>query len=339
MDNLLGEMFYGWRSPGWHGKGITTTTPCTAMEALNLIQGEYEVETRPLYMPDHINPGKFVPVDDYIAVVRKPMPIDPHIRVFGIEKEGFKTFDGPRELCLAWDKHVDTPVETIGVIGQGETFFLTSQMDGLSIKGDDLNTYLFCDADFSKGKAVSIRVTCIRVVCQNTVFLARSQSLETYHINHTSGNIRKQLDDILRNVTDRAKNSRELMKDVFDLLASRPMNATAMVRFATEVYPLPPEPELPLEITPEERDKRMGMFELRQGKVFDMRKAVNDIFNGKGFGSDTTAFAGTQWGAYNSVVELADWGGKERKTTGIPGLTDSTVGVKERALKILIPNN
>ena len=51
-----------------------------------------------------------------------------------------------------------------------------------------------------------------------------------------------------------------------------------------------------------------------QAKVQDARVSVRMLFEGMATGSDTEAFKGTAYGAYNSVVEYMDYNRKGTRT-------------------------
>lgn len=321
--NLFGERFYGNRKPAWHGLGVTGAD-LTAQEAFSSIT-PYDVELKPLFLEGG------VPIENQ-AIVRTPVPDDPIERVFGVVGKDY-TLTSPMEVCRIFDERVNHPVETIGALGMGETFFLTCQLPIFDVMGDEVENYMLVVSPYTGWSAIQVRVTPVRVVCQNTLVAAKSASSEVYRIIHNEqadNRLRAWMGQVYQKALDRSKT----LTQAFEMFAQYQPRGTTVDSILGKIYP---EPKAPGSNLPDElKDARALEYEYAVKSATRSREAVTELFNGKATGADVPAFKGTGWGLYNSVVEWEDYRPTTREESrGANALFGDRASVKERAFKVV----
>ena len=237
--NLFSTRFFQNRTePAWHGLGINSDEPITATEALTRV-GSYATELRPLY----------VEVDGeqrdtrYWQIVRLPTPDDPTHRLFGAPVGEHFELIGPEAATALWDANVrdldnqPVPLETFGVLGKGERLFMSARLPGMTVKGDDIDTYLLYDNPLY-GQSIGIFVVPIRVVCQNTLTAAIGQAVQTKRVVHSSG-ASGFIGQWLSQVYGSALQTVALMNEAFNALAEKPVKDVEVQWIVDTVYPMP----------------------------------------------------------------------------------------------------
>lgn len=168
--NIFGDRFMGVRQPAWHKLGITPETSPRPYEGLQMIDGDFEIVKAPLSATVETLFGKTsIEIPGKYAIVREPTNEAQEFAIFGTCANDYEIIQR-RDIANALDKLTSRwPVETIGMLGQGETVFFTLDADSTSIGGDEIKQY-FLVTDTVDGKtSLRISFTPIRVVCQNTL--------------------------------------------------------------------------------------------------------------------------------------------------------------------------
>lgn len=292
--NLFGKRFYSHRVPAWHNLGLVLEEELGAVDAFHRIGG-YDVRYRPIITVDGLAvPGR--------ALVRGPVADDPNEVVLGVVSEDY-TLITPADTCHIWDRAVGKPVETIGSLGRGEELFITTKLPSFDVKGDELDSYLLCCNDFSGARSAEASVVPVRVVCQNTLVVARNMASESYFVRHT-GDAAERLAEWLKEIYWRAQEKADALKEVFEILAEHRMRARQAESVLSFTYPFRAEPTINApETTMTVRRQR---WEALKDNMLLRRRTAKELFEGRGTGMDSLATAGTAWGLYNAVVELED---------------------------------
>lgn len=232
------------------------------------------------------------------GIFRDPTPDDNQVRMFGMVNMDY-TLLTPQDFCQIWDNSVPQSLETLGILGHGEEMFLTIKLPSVSIKGDDVDNYLLAVNDMSGKEKMLVKVTSVRVVCQNTLMVAKGQSTLAYKIAHNA-EIKETLHDNLVNVFSSAVRKSEEISVIFKALANKRVTPEEIETVLNFSYPLPFLKENP---TQEDRN-----FYERIAEAMEARKlAALDLFRGRGKGSETEAAVGTAWGLYNAITELENF--------------------------------
>jgi phage/plasmid-like protein (TIGR03299 family) len=170
MPHLIGKMFYVGEVP-WHGLG-------TLLPALQDLEGaiaagglDWTVSTRPLSVA-----GESLSVaPQRLAVVRDDRKTGERGRVLGVvhpqfqllqNRDGLALFDG---LFEGGGKY-----ETGGYLKEGEVVWLQAALaEPIQVgDNDELKTYLLFSNSHDGTRPIDIRLTTVRVVCNNTLTLA-----------------------------------------------------------------------------------------------------------------------------------------------------------------------
>jgi len=175
-DEVFGERFFGALKPAWHRKGIVLAEPTSATDAYQLM-GKYDVTLDPLFTEYQM------PVDAN-AIVRAPTHDEPTRRVFGVVSDRYKLIT-PENMIEVYDRVVSRPVETMAALRNGAVFLLSTKLPNYDVSGDEIENYMLVDNHMTGLGACHVRVTPVRVVCQNTLSMGISQAEETHRIVHT----------------------------------------------------------------------------------------------------------------------------------------------------------
>ena len=299
MHNIFNNRFYSLREIPWHRLGVVSDVEESAVSAFNRMT-PYIVELCPL--TTETDGGVKLALKEQ-AIVRWPTPDDPHFRSFGVVGPKYCLVD-PLRTCEIWDESVNKPVETLGVLGVGERMFITTKLEPFDIRGDQVESYLLLDNPYTGSSAIEVRLTPVRVVCQNTLIAARSASTETFKIVHDA-KVEERLRSWMRGIVLRAEGKLAAMRQVFDHMAREIVPQTDAEEILRQVY-VPasppkyvPDPALMLE--------REAAYEASVQWAQNSALRVLECWQGLGTGMGLPATDGTLWGLYNAVVEVEDY--------------------------------
>lgn len=292
--NLFGERFGDARQPAWHELGQVFETEVSATSALKKI-GDYHVELVGA-KAGNVSLQKN-------AILRRPTTDDPETRVFGIVGEEYVLLT-PQDVCSIYDEHVGKPVETIGALGLGETFFLSTQLPTLDVKGDEVENYLLISNPMTGLQSAEIRVTPVRVVCQNTLIASDRMATQKLKIVHDK-TAKTRMAEWLRETYEFAETTTKVLNDLFEVMAGARIKDVQARKLFEAAYPTPNKPDTnaPKHIM----DQRLRWWEENVNLMQRRREGAKSLFEGMGTGMDLPAAKGTVWGAYNAVVETEDY--------------------------------
>ena len=176
MAANVGEMFYTGNVP-WHGLGVALAQPADLDEALKVGGLNWRVEDVDLLTAD--DPPS--PVEKRKALVRSDRLPGDDRRVLGVAHRAFKPIQN-RDAGMLFDaifgqgKRV---YHTGGYLGGGEVVWLLAKIDKtLRIATNDIvQPYALMANSHDGSMAFNIRLTTVRVVCQNTLGLAMKERL------------------------------------------------------------------------------------------------------------------------------------------------------------------
>lgn len=211
LNELNGTVSYvenARREIAWHGLGQRFDRPLSAREILEMPNFSYQVEKgHMLHIPESI-----------VEAIKQGMPLDIALKdisakdiikshkctyrsdtndILGVvrdtyevvqNKEGFDFIDnitganGENPLC---DGAV---IETAGVLGKGERFFVTAKLPGNIRVGDskeEVTDYILFTNSHDGSSPVTALFTPIRVVCNNTLNAALKHAQNKYTFKHT----------------------------------------------------------------------------------------------------------------------------------------------------------
>lgn len=315
--NLFGDRFGDARKPAWHHLGQVFEKAISAAQALKKI-GSINVRLEAAQTETGIPLNK-------MAILRDPTTDDPEVRVFGIVGNDY-TLITPQDVCAIYDEQVGKPVETIGMLGKGEIFFLSTYLPTLDVRGDEVENYLLMSNPMTGLMSAEIRVTPVRVVCQNT--LIASEQLATQKLQITHDKYAKQrLAEWLRETYEFAETTSLVLRDLFEEMAKARVKTAEAQKLFEYAYPHPNKPRY--NATKAVMDQRIKWWEDGVSLAERRREGAKMLFEGMGTGMDTKAAKGTLWGAYNAVVETEDYR-RGREDTQVAASAMGWGGVPER---------
>jgi len=235
--------FVSVREKPWHNLGVIVENKMTSAECIKLAGLDFEVVKVPNYadvrghlvaegavadiaaMSDHrlisgadikdrfkINPKSFSTIRTDTYGILGTVGSDYHVVN---NNEAFEFFDNIVGESLAI-------YETAGALGGGETIFITAKIPQLLSFGDGIDTverYLVLSNTHDGSRSLEAFVTNVRVVCNNTLAVARSSASCRFRIRHT------------KNAAKRIDEARAILGMEDKLITAFSMNAVAMIDF------------------------------------------------------------------------------------------------------------
>ena len=291
-------MFYG--EEPWHGLGTKLERPATAAEAIEAARLDWTVSKVPLEARVQ---GRHLPVPRKYAIIRDDLTFDdlPLFRdedsedqspVLGIVGEQYTPLQNVDAFTF-FDPIVGEKAaiyHTAGVIGNGERIWILAKLpDDIRVAGDDITEkYLLLSNSHDGNSAVNVKLTPIRVVCQNTLSQALRQGPSISIIHTPSLPARLQQANQLLGIV---RIHYVKLEEAYQKMAARSVSAAELKTYLREVFPEPKEPE-------NERGKQ---------RAADFRAQAERLF-AEGTGNSVPGVNGTLWAAYNGVVEFVDYG-------------------------------
>jgi phage/plasmid-like protein (TIGR03299 family) len=291
-------MFYPGEVP-WHGLGVALARPADLDEALKVGGLNWLVDEVDLVTAD--DPPS--PVGRRKALVRVDRAAGDERRVLGVAHRAFKPIQN-RDAGMLFDaifgqgRHV---YHTGGYLGNGEVVWLLAKIDKtLRIAGDDIvQPYALMANSHDGSMAFNIRLTTVRVVCQNTLAVAMKDRLgEGFRRAHQGslvehaaaaqaffGATLRQLDSIAAS---------------FTLLSERQCSDAKVREILLALIPDPRKPR------GEGRNPGLKQaWEKRAEAAKAARTKITELRT-RGKGSELRGSRGTYWGLLNAVLEYVD---------------------------------
>ena len=304
MAHKIGEMFYVGEIP-WHKLGKKLNERPNLEEAIKAGGLDWTVSTAPLRVADE--PQSEVP--QRVAVLRDDRAPGKAGRVLGVVHPGFQLLQNRDGMALM-DSLLGANqriYETGGYLKQGEVVWLQAALPEPICIGasDELNTFLLFSNSHDGSRAIDIRLTTIRVVCNNTLTLALKSK-------KTAGVFRRNHGLDLRVISEQAKSFfKELLKEqaqhqeIMNRMAKTPCEDAFFQDFLRKLLPDPSKPA-----SAGEKQKVANAFETRLMKV---RQCRDEIVNVRRHGckqrlssSRVLAEAESWWSALNAVTAWVD---------------------------------
>jgi phage/plasmid-like protein (TIGR03299 family) len=310
-------MFYVNERP-WHRLGTHLKAPPTSAQAIRAAGLDWAVAKVPLYVAAQT---RLHELPDRFAVVRVDKLDKPDCPIFGLagreyeplqNAEAFEFFDP-----LVRDGSVT--YETAGALGRGERVWILARLreDVEIVSGDTIERFLLLSNSHDGSSSLQVKLTPVRVVCNNTLTLALSKG-RSLRIRHDQ-DVRIRL-EAARTFLGLVRADYEEAQALFRCLARTKLTSDRAVKYLEQVFPL------------DEDSASTRRAENRR------RWAYHLFEHGKGHDLDDVK--GTLWAAYNGVTELVDHCRSRRggPDTSLARLSSVWFGagaaIKGRALKV-----
>lgn len=260
----------------WHKLGTKLDKPATAAEAIEAAGLGFIVQTIGLRTEgsDLPVPGHFATVrtdtNDVLGVVgSKYVPIQ--------NKDAFTTFDS-----LVGEG--ETIYHTAGALGKGERIWILAKLpDYIRVNGNDVvEKFLLLTNSHDGSGAVRVKLTPIRVVCENTLAMALSgieDEVRIWHIAHADEKLKKAHE--ILGLTNKLYSE---LEHIFNCMSAKKMTQAATEEYMKNIFPINPQSN-------------------GQSRMHAVQERVLELVE-TGRGAETTK--GTLWGAFNAVTEYVD---------------------------------
>lgn len=300
MSHDIGAMFYVGERP-WHGLGKQLLRPATLDEALAAGELDWEVEKIPL-RTDEPTPDR---VSQRVAIARRDRKPGEPGRVLGVVHRGFVPLQN-REGAAIFDRLLalgEQRYHTGGYLRNGEVVWLMARLPDTIVVSDKdaLDTYLLYSNSHDGSRAIDIRLTTVRVVCQNTLSLAlgRSEIHAPFRRAHRHSPQLLEADSkaFFAEVRERIAVSQQ----VFRQLQGRPCDDAAFSRFLATLLPDLPALRNAVPNSPTARawaTRRALLMRDRDGIARVRREGVPQ--------AKVPPDAATWWGSVNAVTAWVD---------------------------------
>ena len=300
MAANIGEMFYTGKVP-WHGLGTRLDRPATLDEALKAGGLDWEVGHIDLQTTD----APPSPVSTRRAIVRLDRLAGDPGRVLGVAHRGFvpvQNRDGAR-LFDAIFGHGKQVYHTGGYLGRGQVVWLLAEIPNheREIGADDVVAPYALFANSHDGSmAFHIRLTTVRVVCQNTLSLAirEMQFGKQFRRSHSSSLYEHA--QAAQDFFAATLKEFDRVTGQFQSLATTKCDVATFNEILTSLFPDPARPR--------NAEKNPGLRSAWEKKLEDVRAARQSITdlrqNGKG--AELIKMGDSYWGVLNAITEFID---------------------------------
>lgn len=343
MHNLFGERFLGRDKPGWHNLGQVVPTGTRCVEGLQMIGGDIEIQKMQTYVQIETPFGiDLVGTGEY-AIMRAPTPDDNRWRNFGTVSDRFEIIQS-RQIAELLDTLTDKwHLETIGLLGKGETLFVTLFTGEYDVAGTDPIKNYFFVTDTQDGRhALKIGFTPVRIVCQNTLKLALNKAQVALDISHfdTAAELAGRI-----NLMGKMQQAQAESLEVLNAMAGIVLAPEQIDQVFEAAYPYPKEPRRVQLFRELSESGNQGPATLLLDKVmedqkeWEYNKGRADILRDgahwlmEKWNDEQPALAQTAWGAYNVVAESADWREGRSDEVNVSPIFGSRALEKERAFR------
>lgn len=307
-DAIFSQRFYGHRAPAWHSKGRVSDKQETALEVWSQMT-PYGLELRPLFADYSLkgDGSEFGELEEK-WICRTPVPDDNCIHNFGIVGPDYQLLQ-PQDVCEVFDQVSNGLfVETMGSLGKGKQFFITTQLPDIRVgKNDKSATYLFIASPYTPGKAIKMIKTRVRVVCGNTWRMAELEGEYIWKGNHNSPELRDDFAVWLEHSIQQAKTGEDAVQQWMNMLAAYKPKQEKVFEVMYNIYP-DPKP-IPTNIPAKRRGKFEENFEKARKAAMQSRDVVEELFFGKADRPTAVEkdLRGTGWHLFQDVVEYVDY--------------------------------
>ena len=283
MAHQVETMAYAGEVP-WHGLGVPVSDDLTPQQIQTKAGLDWIVEKRDIFVKDNFG-------DDIRIPGKKALTRSSDDRVFDLVGDDWNPIQNTQafEFFNEYVAAGDMTMETAGALNDGRRVFALAKVkESFSILGDDkVDSYLLFSNPHEYGRAIDIRFTPIRVVCNNTLtFSLQSASKNFVKLNH-----RTLFDaDLVKQQMGLASEKFAMYKDMAEFLSTRKFTVENLIKYYNDVFP----------------------HTYAKGKLKEIKAKEDLSLNAK------TAFevletqpgaeygAGTWWSALNSVTYMTD---------------------------------
>ena len=279
MAHMVETMAFAGEVP-WHGLGTNVPADLGPIQMMQKAGCDWTVSKQQMYVMDGI------PVTGKKALIR-----DSDNSVLDIVGDDWnpvqndEAFEFFHEYCMAGDMEM----HTAGSLDNGRNVWVLAKVkESFSILGDDqVDSYLLFSNPHRYGKAIDVRFTPIRVVCNNTL----TMSLNAESKNQVKLNHRTAFDaDMVKQTLGIAHDKFEKYKEVAEFLSSKRYTKESIIEFYDSCFP---------HTYAGSKGKKVDSFD-------DLTKNAKQAFSVLETQPGANFAEGSFWQAFNSVTFMTD---------------------------------
>ncbi|MHB1050598.1 MAG: DUF932 domain-containing protein [Bacteroidota bacterium] len=279
------SMFYVGTDVPWHQLGKQLNKPATAAEAMEAARLDYSVVKKPLKAI--INGRQYSDVPNAFATVRTDTN-----QVLGVVGARYEPVQN-RDAFNFFDPLVedDAIYHTAGVLGRGEKIWLLAKLpDYIKVgpKKDPVEKFVLLYNSHDGSSHIRVKMTPIRVVCNNTLTAALSGTESEVRIKHTqSAQDKLQEAHQILGLTNQLYAQLDF---IFNRMALRKVTSSQLVEYVKTLIPDNPQAE-------------------NNTRTENMRNHIISLHDEV---KDAAMHKGNLFGAYNAVTEFVDHYGTQK---------------------------
>ncbi|HUI28971.1 MAG TPA: DUF932 domain-containing protein [Candidatus Acidoferrales bacterium] len=269
--------------PPWHSLGTRLDGPATAEEAIQRAGLDFTVNKFPLLASTNglSLESHFLSVDSHFATVRTDTK-----EVLGVVGSRYEPIQN-RDAFTTFDALVgegEAIYHTAGALGKGERIWILAKLpDYIRVNGNDIvEKYLLLVNSHDGSSTVRVKLTPIRVVCENTLSLALGGVEQEVHIRHTL-NAKEKLKEA-HEILGLTNKLYAQLDAIFNRMSETMVNGKTLTDYIETIFPN----------RPESQDNSW------------IAKVRYDIVELAESGQGAEMANGTLWGLYNAVTEHVD---------------------------------
>lgn len=177
----------GAKERAWHELGVVFDGEMTVETALAASHADYTVAKTPVYY--QTKNGGFAANPEFYHIIREDngAPLGLVKKSYGVVQNA-DAFQFVNNLC-AGGNAAEPFIESAGVLGHGERVFITAKFPERfkcgEILGDDAEVYAVITTSHDGSGAVTVMLTPVRVVCNNTLQYALGCNYSKFAFRHT----------------------------------------------------------------------------------------------------------------------------------------------------------
>lgn len=273
------SMFYTGETP-WHQLGRRLNKPATAGEAMQAARLDYTVVKRPLKAV--INGRHYADVPNAFATVR--MDTNQVLGVVGSRYEPVQNKDAFNFFDPLVDKD-EAIYHTAGVLGRGEKIWLLAKLPSyirVGKRGDAIEKFVLLYNSHDGSSHIRLKLTPVRVVCNNTLTCALQGTDAEVRIKHTASATEKLQE--AHKILELYNGLYQQLDYIFNRMSLRKVTSQQLLDYVKTLVP----------------DNQEAESNVRTENIRSNIIRLHD---------DTPEAAmhrGTLFGAYNAVTELVD---------------------------------
>lgn len=215
----------------WHGLGVPVSNTMTPHEMMVAAKLNWEVVRKPTYYDT--KDRQRIPSGREVLLRSTDDEFLTHITPGWHENQNSVAFD----LFTEWVKEGNMEMNSAGSLKDGKIVWALAKCNksfGLFNKQDEIDLYMLFTNPHMYGKAIDIRATPIRVVCNNTLSYALNENSDVQMKLHHN----KKFDvDFVKQTLGQATQVMEKYQEKAEFLSRKPFKMDDLIQYYNQLFP------------------------------------------------------------------------------------------------------